>query len=48
MEDLKNIDLLSIDKNWLQPGAGKILISKPFSGEAYFDKSVVYIAKHDE
>ncbi|MBR4440508.1 MAG: YqgE/AlgH family protein [Bacteroidales bacterium] len=48
MEDLKNIDLLSIDQNWLQPGAGKILISKPFSGEAYFDKSVVYIAKHDE
>lgn len=47
MEDLKNIDLLSIERNWIQPGAGKILISKPFSGEECFQKSIVYLAKHD-
>ena len=48
MEDLKNIDLLSIDRNWLKPEAGRILISKPFSGDVNFDKSIVYLTECDE
>lgn len=48
MEDLKNIDLLSIDRNWLMPEAGRILISKPFSGDEYFDKSIVYITESND
>lgn len=48
MEDLKNIDLLSIDRNWLLPEAGRILISKPFSGDAYFDQSIVYLTESNE
>ena len=48
MDTLKDIDLLSIDRNWLQPEAGRILISKPFSGDAYFDKSVVYLTESSD
>lgn len=48
MERLDAKDLLKIDQNWLEPQAGRILVSEPYSSDHIFEKSVVLIAEHNE
>ena len=40
-------DIFKIKHNNLSPGKGKILISEPFSQDAYFQRSVVLLIEHN-
>lgn len=35
-------------KNQLAPKKGRVLISDPFAGDAYFERSVVYLCEHSK
>lgn len=35
-------------KNFIEPKKGRILISDPFVGDEYFERSVVYLCEHSE
>jgi len=48
MNGLNNNNLLKIGDNWLEPKVGRVLISEPFSGEKFFEKSVIFIVEQSE
>ncbi|PLX02694.1 MAG: transcriptional regulator [Marinilabiliales bacterium] len=43
-----DLDFLKIEHNNVPPARGKVLISEPFSDDAYFKRSVVLLTEHNE
>lgn len=43
-----DLDIFKIESNNVAPAKGKLLISEPFSQDAYFKRSVVLITEHNQ
>ena len=42
-----DFDFLKIERNDLEPGKSRILISEPFSQDSFFKRSVVFLTEHN-
>lgn len=43
-----DLDIFKIESNNVAPAKGKLLVSEPFSQDAYFKRSVVLLTEHNE
>lgn len=43
-----DLDIFKIESNNIAPAKGKLLVSEPFSQDAYFKRSVVLVTEHNE